>query len=433
MSCSYYTLVHHACLWKISKPIVPCSPIHLHSQLSSNLHYYYYILPGLQLLFLRLFFQCLFPLISWSLKKQNNCIVLSSFLDKVNWMCNQIPDQKLYVPFFFHAHFLLLREISTYNAESHWENWGAQAAAAYLQWAEVQCRRQMWIDWSRCSKEVQRYFQSSFQNRDLTGACKTHEPTPWLKEHCSSISSLPWRCKFVSGFTSEFEIVRLGWRQWTTNPNKVFKKTCPALWITISYCQEFHTWTENIMCILCLWIPKWFKICNAGHLQVCFGADASCSGADVFAAVVAMISASYAFVSSNYACLSNMKASQKPEKSKRTNSAVRFKIQTISIYVCITWSNRFCSGSIKSIRTLKPLWSVSIRICYLISLKSCNINHLLMEKPLQCKCKRLQNSVDRHFPYMFVWEEKGMANWSKKKTEIWCIVLGAPSCYVWWQ
>ncbi len=75
-------------------------------------------------------------------------------------MCNQIPDQKLYVPFFFHAHFLLLREISTYNAESHWENWGAQAAAAYLQWAEVQCRRQMWIDWSRCSKEVQRYFQS---------------------------------------------------------------------------------------------------------------------------------------------------------------------------------------------------------------------------------------------------------------------------------
>jgi hypothetical protein len=98
--------------------------------------------------------------------------------------------------------------------------------------------------------------------------------------------------------------------------------------------------------------------------------------------------------------------------------------------VCITWSNRFCSGSIKSIRTLKPLWSVSVRICYRISLKSCNINHLLMEKPLQCKCKRLQNSVDRHFPYMFVWEEKGMANWSKKKTEIWCIVLGAPSCYV---
>ncbi len=76
MSCSYYTLVHHACLWKISKPNVPCSPIHLHSQLSSNLHYYYYILPGLQLLFLRLFFQCLFPLISWSLKKQNNCRAL---------------------------------------------------------------------------------------------------------------------------------------------------------------------------------------------------------------------------------------------------------------------------------------------------------------------------------------------------------------------
>jgi hypothetical protein len=69
---------------------------------------------------------------------------------------------------------------------------------------------------------------------------------------------------------------------------------------------------------------------------VCSGADASCSGADVLAVVVAMISASYAFVSSNYACLSNMKASQKPEKSKRTNSAVRFKIQTISIYVCIT-------------------------------------------------------------------------------------------------
>jgi hypothetical protein len=144
-------------------------------------------------------------------------------------MCNQIPDQKLYVPFFFHAHFLLLREISTYNAKSHWENWGARAAAAYLQWAEVQCRRQMWIDWSRCSKEVQRYFQSPFQNRDLIGACKTHEPTPWLKEHYSSISSLPWRCKFVSGFTFEFEIVRLGWGQWTTNPNKVFKKTCPAL------------------------------------------------------------------------------------------------------------------------------------------------------------------------------------------------------------
>jgi hypothetical protein len=69
---------------------------------------------------------------------------------------------------------------------------------------------------------------------------------------------------------------------------------------------------------------------------VCSGADASCSGADVLAAVVAMISASYAFVSSKYACLSNMKASQKPEKSKRTNSAVRFKIQTISIYICIT-------------------------------------------------------------------------------------------------
>ncbi len=183
------------------------------------------------------------------------------------------------------------------------------------------------------------------------------------------------------------------------------------MWITISYCQEFHTWRENIMCILCLWIPKCFKICNAGHLQVC-------SGGDVLAAVVAMISASYGFVSSIYACLSNMQGSRKPEKSKRPNSTVRFKIQTISICMCITWSNRFCSGSIKSIRTLKLLWSVSVRICYLISVKSCNINHLLMEKPLQCKCRTLQNSVDRHFPYMFVWEEKGMANWSKKKREI---------------
>jgi hypothetical protein len=63
-------------------------------------------------------------------------------------------------------------------------------------------------------------------------------------------------------------------------------------------------------------VPEWFKICNAGHLQVCSGGDVSCSGADVLAAVVAMISASYAFVSSNYACLSNMKASQKPWLSK---------------------------------------------------------------------------------------------------------------------